>query len=107
MIALAVACLVQLVIGSGVLAGALLVTGEEALTKETLLKCLGITLIALLIGLIPVLGLFSFVIWLGALMAVFEKDFLEALIIAIVCAVINFVIGFGLLALAGAMGLVG
>ena len=85
---------IQTVISTGVLAGALLITGEEAITKETLLKCLGITIMALLVALLPIVGCLSGIVWFAALMSVFEKDFLEAVVIAITCFVISFLLNF-------------
>lgn len=100
-------CVVQTLLSTGVLAAALLVTGEEELTMEVLLKCLGITAIAILIGLIPYMGLVGGIVWFGALMVVFEKEFMEALLIAAVCFVINLAIGFGLGLLIASMGWTG
>lgn len=98
---------VQTLLSTGVLAGALFVTGEESITKETLLKCLGITLMALLVALIPIPGfiLLAPIVWFGALMSVFEKEFLEALIIAITCWVFNILIRYLLGFLLGLIGL--
>ncbi|MFN3191875.1 MAG: hypothetical protein ACE361_15290 [Aureliella sp.] len=104
-VALLILGTVQLVVGTGVLAGALLVTGEEAVTKDSLFKCAGITLASFLVSLLPFGGLLSIVVWFGAVMTVFEKELLEALLIAIACVVISFVIGLAITSLLGVLGL--
>lgn len=96
---------IQFALSSGVLAGAILLAGDEALHKESILKCLGITLTAMLVGLLPFIGWLSIFVWLAGIMVAFEKEFLEAIIIAIACIVINILLGFVLGALVVAFGL--
>ncbi len=83
---------VQLVIGSGVLAGALYFTGE-GLDQDVLLKCLGISLAAMVVGLVPMIGFISIFVWVAAVMSVFEKTLLEAFVIGLICWLISIVLG--------------
>ena len=46
-------------IGTAVLAVALLFAGEEGIDRDTLLKCLGIVVVATLISYVPVIGFMS------------------------------------------------
>lgn len=97
--------IILIAINTAVLAGALLITGEEEITKDSLIKCLAVTTLAFVIGLVPFIGWISGIVWLVALMVVFEKDlFPEAVLIAVACWVINLVVGFGLGMIAVAMG---
>lgn len=89
-------CGIQIAVNTGVLAGALLVTGEEEINSHTLLKCLGITVAAFVLAFFPFGGLLAGVLWFGALMAAFEKTFVEAILIAVVCMVISAVVKVGL-----------
>lgn len=86
---------VMLAVTTVVLAAALSFVGEE-INRDTLVKCFGINLVASLFGLIPVIGLLSVVVWLAALMSVFERSFKEALVIALACTAIMFVVFMGL-----------
>lgn len=83
----------QLLLTTGVLAAALVVTGEE-ISRATLPKCLGVGATAVAVSYIPALGFLSVIVWFAALMIVFKKSLAEAVVIAIVCWVI--VIGIGL-----------
>ncbi len=98
-IALIVVLGLQLLISSGVLLLALFLTGEE-LDQSDFLKCLSITLAAMILTFVPVVGFISIFVWVAAVMSVFEKTWLEALVIGIVCAVISAVVGLGLNVLA-------
>lgn len=93
-----IAFVIQFAIGTGVLAGAIFIAGDEALHKESLLKCAGITLLAMVFSLLPFLWWLTIFVWLGGVMVAFEKEFFEAIIIAIACAVINFFLGMALAA---------
>ena len=80
---------VLLLINTVVLAVALLIVGEE-INSGVLLRCLGLNVLALMTSFIPFVGFFSIVIWLAGLMIVFEKNFLEAVLVALLCWVITF-----------------
>ena len=82
-----IAVVIQVLLTTGVLAAALLVTGEQT-TKSSLPKCLAVAVIAVAASYVPNLGFLSVLIWFAALMGVFEKSLSEALGIAIVCWVI-------------------
>jgi len=90
---------VLLLINTVVLAVALLIVGEE-INSGVLLRCLGLNVVALMVSFIPFLGFFSIVIWLAGLMMIFEKTFLEAVLVAFLCWVItlgtHWLIGAGL-----------
>lgn len=90
-------------VGTVILAVALMITGEEGIDRDTLLKCLGIVTTATAVSYIPVVGFMAIVIWFAGLMAVFEKTFGEALLVAVVCWVITFGARLGLGALANMM----
>lgn len=94
---------VQVVLSTCVLGAALRVTGED-LDQETLLKCLGITLASFIFAMVPVIGWLSIVVWLAALMSIFELSFSEAFLIGIVCWAINLVLGLVSAAAIGALG---
>src|SRR6056297_3211751 len=87
-------------IGTAVLGAALLFVGGEEINRDTLLKCLGIVVVATLVAFIPIFGYMSPVVWFAGVMAVFEKTFLEALLITFGSWIIAFgaVFGLGLLA---------
>ncbi len=95
---------IMLIVTTAVLAGVLTIFGE-GLDRDMLLKCLGINTGVLVFSLIPYLGMLSPVIWLAAVMAVFEKSFVEAILVALSCWVVKFVafIGLGILAGGGAV----
>jgi len=95
-----IAVITQVLLTTGVLAAALLVTGEQ-LSKSTLPNCLGVAAIAVACSYIPNLGFLAPVIWFAALMGVFKKSLSEAFAIAIVCWVILLGIGMGLSAVRG------
>ena len=80
---------VLLLINTVVLAVALLIVGEE-INSGVLLRCLGLNIFALMMSFIPFVGFFSIVIWLAGLMIIFEKNFLEAVLVALLCWVITF-----------------
>ncbi len=103
LILLLIAIPLRLVLSTAVLAGALLVTGEEEVTKESLLKCLGISALALMFSFIPFVGWAAGLVWLVAVMVVFEKDLLPAILIALACWAISLVVGFGLGLIFGAL----
>lgn len=86
------AAAIQLLLSGGILAIALYFTGE-GLDRDTLGKCLGISLAALIVSFVPVFGFMSIVIWVAAVMMVFEKTILEAIIIGLICGLILIALG--------------
>lgn len=78
------AIIAQVVVSTASLALGLYLTGE-VLDQEDYLKCLGVTVAALVMAMVPVLGFLSVFVWMAAVISVFEKSWLEALIIAAVC----------------------
>ena len=80
---------VLLLINTVVLAIALLIVGDE-INSGVLVRCLGLNVFALMMSFIPFVGFFSIVIWLAGLMIIFEKNFLEAVLVALLCWVITF-----------------
>ena len=101
---LAVVLVVVTLLSTGVLAVAMWLVGDEELNRDTLLKCLGITVLVTLSGLVPGIGgLIAIAVWLVGLMVAFEKTFGEAFLIGICCWVINLVLRLGLIAAATAM----
>jgi len=92
----------QLLLGSGVLAGALYFTGEE-IDQHDFLKCLGIILAAMIFSFVPVVGFLSGVVWIAAVMSVFEKTWSEALLIGMTCWIISLLGGLGLNIVANAI----
>lgn len=81
---------VQLMVMTGTLAGALLVTGEK-IDRATLPKCLLVTAVAvaLAIATIPLFEFLASLVWFAALVGVFRKSVAEALAITVVCIVIG------------------
>ena len=96
--------LVLVIVGTVVLVVALMITGDEGIDRDTLLKCLGIVGVATMVLYVPYIGpLLAAVIWFAGLMAVFEKSFGDAILVAALCWVMNFGLRYGLAALASTM----
>ncbi|MEO1527401.1 MAG: hypothetical protein AAFX06_18380 [Planctomycetota bacterium] len=103
-VVLAVVLVVLTLLSAAVLTTAVVLVGDEELTRDTILKCLGITVVVTLAGLMPVIGgLVGIVVWFVGLIVAFEKTFGEAFLIGVCCFVINIVIRLGLFAAAAAV----
>lgn len=77
--------LVSIAITTGVLCGALLLIGEE-INSNSLGKAVMTVGFATLVWYVPYVGLILFLMsWFIGLISFFEKSFLEALIISLIC----------------------
>ncbi len=82
------------------LAASLWIIGEEGSdpfktdgVKSTVSKCAGICAVTTALAFVPFAGLLSLIVWFGSVMVLFNKSFLGALLIALVGAVVSWVLG--------------
>ena len=92
---------ILIAIMTGVLAVALLITGEE-INSDSLSKAAAVVTFSVIVSYIPYVGgVFAMVSWYAGVMGFFERTFLETLLVTLACGVIFFVASMALAALAG------
>lgn len=99
-----VANVVAILVGTAMLCVGLLLVGNEGIDRDTILKSLGIVVLATLVTHIPYVGcLVPVAIWVVGIMVAFEKTFGEAILVAVVCWVLNLGVLMGLVVAVNAM----
>lgn len=86
-----------MILNTAVLAGSLVLVGNEELNKDFVLRCLGIVFLALMCGLIPVIGgLVSMAVFFVGIIVGFEKTFGQAFLVSLCVWVMSIAVSFGL-----------